>query len=135
MDFAALKAQIKADEGIRLHPYADTTGKQSIGYGRNLTDNGIDIDEAEMMLDKDLARIIVAVPMRWAPFSTLDPVRQNVLLNIAYNTGVNGLMLFRHMLAACARGDFVTAAAEIRNSQLAPGRALRLAKQMERGVL
>ncbi len=135
MDFAALKAQIKADEGIRLHPYADTAGKQSIGYGRNLTDNGIDIDEAEAMLDKDLAKLIVAVPLRWSPFTTLDNVRQTVILNIAYNAGVNGLMLFRHMLAACARGDFETAAAEIRNSQLAPGRAMRLAKQMQKGVL
>ena len=134
IDFDALKAQVKADEGLRLHPYPDN-GRLSIGYGRNLTDNGIDIEEAEHLLDKDLAKLVIAVPMRWTPFSTLDDVRQSVILNIAYNVGVNGLMLFRHMLAAAARGDFETAAAEIRNSQLAPGRAARLAKQMQKGVL
>ena len=64
----------------------------------------------------------------------LDPVRAAVLVNIAYNFGVTGLMAFHKMLAAAQAGDWDTAGAEIVDSQIAPNRARRLSVQMETGV-
>lgn len=130
----ALMQQLRDDEGLRLKPYTDTAGKLTIGYGRNLIDVGISLDEAEMLLAHDVEAIKRGVLLRWAPFARLDDVRQGVILNIAFNVGVGGLMLFTHMLAACAQGDYERAAAEIRNSHLAPLRAVRLAKQMQNGL-
>ena len=50
----ALIDSIKRHEGLRLFPYNDTTGHLSIGYGRNLTSNGISTQEAEIMLKSDI---------------------------------------------------------------------------------
>ena len=33
--------RIKSHEGLSLAPYTDSVGKLTIGYGRNLTDNGV----------------------------------------------------------------------------------------------
>ena len=41
---------LKRDEGFRSHPYRDTVGKLTIGYGRNLDDVGISEREAEQLL-------------------------------------------------------------------------------------
>lgn len=40
-DRAALLTQLKVDEGVRLRPYTDTRGFQTIGIGRNLDTVGI----------------------------------------------------------------------------------------------
>jgi len=45
--------QLKHDEGIRLFPYQCSADKLTIGYGRNLEDNGISEHEAEQMLLTD----------------------------------------------------------------------------------
>ena len=51
-----LKDLIIKHEGLRLFPYRCSAGKLSIGVGRNLDDVGITRDEAEFMLDGDIAR-------------------------------------------------------------------------------
>ncbi len=75
--------------------------------------------------------------MRWPTFTKLDEARQLVIANMAFNLGLGGLMLFTHMLAAVARGEYETAACEMLASawaqQVGP-RAHRLAKQMQTGV-
>ena len=52
---ALLRRDVMAAEGLRLKPYRDTVGKLTIGWGRNLEDNGITKLEAEVLLDHDLA--------------------------------------------------------------------------------
>lgn len=132
----ALTAQLKVDEGLRLKAYADENGKLTIGYGHNLTDLGISLDEAQMLLQNDIEVILLALPLRWPPFATLDMIRQQVIANMGFNIGLGGLMLFTHMLAACARGDYAQASAEMLDStwarQVGP-RAYRLAKMMQTG--
>lgn len=136
MNFDALKQQLKEDEGLRLRPYGDLKGKITIGYGHNLTDIGISIEMAEQLLEDDIDLTVQTLRLRWAPFDRLDDVRQGVLANMAFNLGVGGLMLFTKMLAACASGEYLTAAAEMLDStwaaQVGP-RAHRLAKMMETG--
>ena len=44
-----LKEMLIKNEGMELKPYQCTSDKTTIGVGRNLTDNGVSIDEAELM--------------------------------------------------------------------------------------
>jgi lysozyme len=50
---------IKTHEGLRLNVYQCTAGKNTIGYGRNLDDNGISKDEADFMLRNDVKETTV----------------------------------------------------------------------------
>lgn len=136
MDREALKAQLRRDEGCRLRPYRDTQDVLTIGYGRNLSRVGITRDEAEDLLEHDVLKVEGALTARWPPFLHLDDVRQQVIANMAYNLGVDGLLSFKHMLAACAQGDYLRAAAHMRQSRWAAQvgeRAQRLARAMESG--
>lgn len=70
------------------------------------------------------------------PYYGREIPRGAVLLDMAYNMGVAGLMNFHHMLAAVQAGDWKTAAAEMLNSTWAKqvkNRAYRLAAVMENG--
>ena len=65
-----------------------------------------------------------------------SPARQRVLLNMCFNLGSGGLLEFRKSLAAMERGDFETAAREMKASKWATqvgDRADRLAALMRSG--
>lgn len=133
-----LAEQLIRDEGIRLFPYRDTMGKLTIGVGRNLDDVGITIAEARYLLDNDIVRAAAAVLARVPMSHRVDDIRRAVLVNMAFNMGIKGLMGFTKMLAAVEAGDWDTAAQEMRNSKWATqvgDRAERLAVQMQTGVM
>ena len=78
--------QLKRHEGYRDKPYRCTAGKLTIGFGRNLTDNGISRKEAEIMLRddviecvKDLEIIFTQKGFKSFPFEV-----QQVLINMRY---------------------------------------------------
>jgi lysozyme len=128
--------QLKRDEGLRLTPYLDSVGKTTIGYGRNLSDEGITREEADMLLMNDIERTTNDLSKHLPWVASLDPVRQAVLLNMAFNMGIHGLMSFKNTLALVQRGDYAMAALGMLHSEWAsqvPARAQRLAKQMELG--
>ncbi len=136
MDTVTLARELRRDEGVRLMPYRDTVGKLTIGVGRNLEDRGITLAEAEILLLSDIHATIAAVEKAVPWYPRLDPVRQRVLINMAFNLGTAGLLAFRQMLAACQRGDYDTAADEMLESlwaQQVGTRALRLAQMMRTG--
>lgn len=137
MNRAALKAQLVRHEGLRLKPYRDTVGKLTIGVGRNLDDVGITEDEARTLLDNDVARVESHIARVVPAFSSLDDVRQRVLVDMAFNLGVPGLLKFKAMLAAVEARDFFHAALEMIDSRWAAQvgqRATRLAAMMETGT-
>ncbi|GEK09159.1 glycoside hydrolase family protein [Pseudoalteromonas sp. SCSIO 43201] len=124
--------QIKKHEGFRQFPYLCTAGKLTIGYGRNLDDSGINEDEAESLLASDVENAKAAVSRR-INTQHCNEARIAVLVNMAFNLGVTGLLNFRRMLQAVEKGDFETAALEMLDSRWAkqvPIRAQELAQQM-----
>lgn len=135
-DFATLREHVKRDEGLRLKPYVDTVGKITIGYGRNLSDNGITQLEAAEMLDQDLQRHVSDL-LRMFPFVLgLDSVRQIVLANMAFNMGMPTLSSFRKMWQAIKSQDFEEAARQMLDSDWSAqvgDRAHRLASAMATG--
>ena len=107
--------QLKRDEGVRLKPYLDTAGKWTIGVGHDLTDVGITEGEAEYLLANDIKRAQDALA-QFAWYTGLDPIRQAAVTNLAFNLGIVGLLHFPHFLAAIARANWASAAAELADS-------------------
>lgn len=134
-----LRRLLVKEEGIRLHEYKDHLGYSTIGVGRLLDQRkggGISLAEAFYLLDNDIRRIndalFVAIP--W--ISTLDEVRQAVLLSMAFQMGVAGLLGFRNTLHAVEEGRYADAAAGMRASKWykqTHNRAERAARAMESG--
>ena len=131
-----LREQLIRDEGCKLRVYKDSRGIETIGVGRNLRDKGISQHEADMLLDADILEYSAAV-IAHLPWSLrLDEARRAVLINMAFNLGVRGLLGFKNMLAAVEAGAYDRAAAEMMDSRWAGQvgeRAARLARQMQMG--
>lgn len=132
----AMTRQLRLHEGERLKPYRCTAGKLTIGVGRNLDDRGITAEESAFLLAGDIAReereLIRALP--WV--AGLDEVRQRVLLDMAFNLGLSGLLKFRQTLATIQAGDYQRGATMMLDSKWAQQvgtRAERLARMMVTG--
>jgi lysozyme len=135
-DRASLVADLERDEGVRQFPYVDTVGKLTIGVGRNLTDRGLSPDEIRYLLQNDIDAAMDDLNRGVPWWDRLDPVRQTVLVNMCFNLGWPRLRGFVRTLAAIRRGDYIDAAAGMRDSLWATqvgARAERLAVLMESG--
>lgn len=129
--------QLIRDESIRLRPYKDSVGKLTIGVGRNLDDVGISESEADFMLANDISAVTAQLSSNLPWTEGLDDARRGVLLNMAFNMGIHGLLGFKNMMAAVQVGKYTEAANEMLDSKWATqvgARAHRLAQQMETGV-
>ena len=115
----ALRRQIRLHEGERLKVYKCSSGKLTIGVGRNLEDRGISVEESNMLLDNDLAAFQVELLRKLPWVADLDEVRQRVLIDMAFNLGVTGLLTFKKTLAAVKRGDYEKAAPMMLDSKWA----------------
>jgi len=127
----ALIEQIKRHEGLRLKVYRCPAGKLTIGYGRNLEDNGISEEEADYLLINDLHFVEESLARRLAFWENMPKGVQQVLINMGFQLGINGLMAFRRTLALLDAGNYGAAADEMLNSRWAkqtPGRAKELAQ-------
>jgi len=103
-------------EGYRSHPYRCTANKLTIGYGRNLEDNGISREEGKFLLANDLADVaLYTAGIDY--FDRLDPVRQLVVSDMVYNLGAVRFGWFRKFNAALAIGDYTLAAHEMMDSK------------------
>jgi len=125
--------RLKNEEGFRATKYTDTQGHTTIGYGFNI-DAGITQYAAAALLNAQAAERHNAL-LAYSWYSGLDPVRQSVCLDIAFNGGLHGLLEFPHMIAALCRQDWASAAAEckVTNPELA-GRYEKLAQLLLTGA-
>ncbi|MCR4342141.1 MAG: glycoside hydrolase family protein [Gemmatimonadaceae bacterium] len=131
-----LREELRRDEGVKLRPYVDTTGHVTIGCGRNLTDVGISLEEAELLLENDMRRVDAALVEAMPWVETLDPVRKRVVQNMCFNLGLSGLMGFRVMLHHLRAGDYDGAAnamADSKWTEQVGRRAQRLIVMMRTG--
>lgn len=136
VDYTHLAEQLEKHEGFREKPYRCTSGKLTIGIGRNIEDNGITYSEAMHLLSNDICAIGEDI-QRWLPWvHDLDDTRQRVVYDMAFNMGINRLLKFRKMLAALKARDYKTASVEMMDSRWArqvKTRAETLSKMMEDG--
>ena len=134
-----------AEEGLRLEPYQDHLKFWTIGVGHLIDSRKggtlpnwirsfpIATADAEKMLKEDLADVEWIIKTQIKHWDEYSKVRQAILLSMAFQMGVSGLLKFKNMLTALENGHFKVAAAHMLDSRWAkqtPGRAARLANAM-----
>ena len=139
---ARLVEQLRLHEGERRKAYRDTVGKLTIGIGRNLDDKGLRRDEIEYLLANDIADARADLDRYLPWWRGLDPVRQRVLIDMAFNMGMGspgkgGLLSFVNTLSNIRQGRYAEAADMMLASKWAAQvgrRAVRLATMMRTGM-
>lgn len=138
-DTTNLERQLRGDEGRKKFVYKDSEGWWTIGIGRLVDERkggGLRDAEIDFMFRNDVQDRVDALQQVMPWFIFLDIPRQGVLLNMSFQLGVEGLLEFRRVLSYVKQGAHPQAAAAMLDSLWAkqtPGRAKRLAKQMETG--
>ena len=124
---------LKSDEGFEGMPYEDSRGNMTIGYGTKLP---LTKNEATVLLRMRTIQKHEELSMRKPLYRQLPQQAREVLLNMAYQLGVSGLLGFKKMWEALQKRDFSEAADEMIDSEWyrqTPNRVERLANIM-RGV-
>ncbi len=135
---------IEEDEGYRQFAYDDATGKEvkapigklTFGYGWNIQDVGIEKDFALLRLRYTIDKTIDKIKHLFPSFILLDEVRQAVLINVAFNTGLKGLLNFKKMLNFVSQKRYADAGIELLDSSAARklvNRYSRLSRMMITG--
>ena len=123
-------------EGMRLRAYKCSAGKVTIGCGRNCDDIGITREEALYLLNNDIARVVGEAVGAFPWFNFLNPPRQDVILSMLFNLGLEGFKNFKQTIEAITNGNFERAAQEMLDStwhKQVGQRAVELAKIMATG--
>ena len=123
--------QILVDEGFMAKPYKDTRGTWTFGHGLTyLTKNESKLVVGSQRLPHIEEHLQEAVP-NYCVFPTEV---KKVLLNMAYQMGVTGLLGFRLALQAAQEGDYMEMAWQMKDSEWfeqTPDRARRLIARIE----
>lgn len=131
--------QLRFEEGVRKSAYQDHLGYWTVGVGRLIDarkGGGLSDDEIDYLLKNDVARIVGQLRGKLPWFSGLNDARQGVLINMAFQMGVDGLLQFKQTLAAVQAEHFAHAGTLMLQSKWAqqtPNRARRMARQIETG--
>lgn len=114
-----LAADITRDEGRERSAYQDSRGYWTIGVGHLIDGRrggGISDAIIDAILQEDVAAKKAQLTDQIPWWTTLDDVRQDALVNMAFNLGVDGLLQFEHFLGALHAGDYASAAASMMQS-------------------
>lgn len=129
--------KIRLEEGFEPKPYKCTEGKLTLGIGFNL--EAIEMPEhiAMMWLDHILDELTRDLEQEsW--FRDLNEARKVVILDMAYQLGINGMLKFQKMINALRWERWDEAANELLDSKYAkqtPNRAHRNANILLTGEL
>ena len=150
-----LRETLKRDEGFDLKRH-EVQGIDHIGYGINLEQElpdellqylGVEAEDAIQEITQEQADYLLEYYVAVAEgdcktiygdtWQRLSPLRQEVLINLAFNLGLPRLKAFRKMNAAIRAEDWTAAAAQMLDSKAARqtgGRYQRLAQAFETDV-
>lgn len=131
-----LRALLEKHEGFRSKPYRCSSGKLTIGIGRNIEDVGISEMEARLLLTNDIDRILREAIESFTWFKSLNIARQDVVLSMIFNLGLAGFKGFKRTISAIQYGNYNLAADEMLESAWAGQvgeRAIELAAMMRSG--
>ncbi|SHN39985.1 glycoside hydrolase family protein [Rhizobacter sp. OV335] len=131
-----LTVQLRRDEDEVLHEYKDSLGYSTIGVGRLIDKRkggGITREESAYLLRNDIEKVRRQLQERAPWTAALSEPRLGVLLNMAFQMGIDGLMAFENTLVMIEQREWEKAAKAMLQSKWAgqtPERARRLAEQM-----
>lgn len=130
-----LRERIKRHEGFSSDPYVDPLGHITIGYGHKV--EPMSQYEAEQLLDVDLRQArIQATSLFDKIWLGLNDTRRDVLTEMVFQMGKEGVSKFVKMRQALVNCDYETAAKEMVNSRWydqTQGRCRYLAYLMQTG--
>jgi len=110
--------QIKNNEGYEPSAYEDSLGFLSIGWGFCIDKKKggqLFIEESEFILQNRINKAEKLLStFKW--FQIQDDVRKGVLIELAYNMGLHGLLEFTKMLSGFSSKNYNIAANEFINS-------------------
>jgi hypothetical protein len=107
-EFQKLRDLLIRNEEFRQRRYEEPTENFGARLGRN---GGVNLHPRA--LEQDVRRIAGQLQARWPPFSELDLVRRRVLIHIAFDLSVAGLLMLRRLITAVEYGFWDTAAEEL----------------------
>ena len=145
-----MRPQLVLHEGLYLKPYNCPAGALTIGVGYNIDahgppfgmnlaeimQKGITKEQAMSLLDKQINGFAYQLDYSLPWWREQDEVRMRVLLDMAFNMGISGLLTFRNTLKSVERGDYENAAIGMSKSKWArqvKTRATRLIEMMRTG--
>ena len=132
-------SQLKRDEGEKLYAYQDHLGFWTIGIGILIDKRkggGLLPEESEFIFKNRLKLIGKELELRLPWITRLDPARRGVLVNMAFQMGIAGLLAIKNTLSMIEAGKYQDAAKAMLQSKWAkqtPARAQRLSNQMATG--
>jgi len=136
MNRALLCQNLRRDEAESLKLYRCTSGKLTIGVGRNVEDRGISKDESELMLRNDVDAVMNEIKRVLPKFDAYTEARQRALANMLFNLGLSRFSGFKKMILAIKDERWDDAAREMLDSKWAGQvgqRAVRLSIMMRNG--
>jgi len=127
----------RVTKGGRHVPYKDSKGKLTLGYG-HLLERGVTESVALLLLQEDIQEVINELRRKWWWFDELDAVRQEVVINMAFNMGVPRFATFKRTIGYISEGEYVLASQEMLDSKWAredvgPSRSSQLSRMMANG--
>jgi lysozyme len=118
-----LEEDLQRDEALRLIAYPDPGTKGppwTIGYGHTGREvhPGLvwNVTEAIQALRYDIASTEMGLTTALPWFTCLVPLRQDCLINMAFNLGVHGLLGFTTFLEFVKRGHYPEASLDLRGT-------------------
>ena len=134
-----LRAQLREFEGVVPYAYQDQFGYWTIGVGRLIDKRKgghLSDEEIDFLLDNDIKRVAKEVIEALPWVAHMTEARQAVVLGMAFQMGLHGLLGFTGTLASMRDEHYADAAEGMRLSQWAkqtPQRVHKMAYQMESG--
>lgn len=131
--------QLLEHEGCIPYAYLDGLGYLTIGVGRLIDHRkggGLSNEECRVLLVNDIERVKRELDKALPWWRALDEVRSRVLIDMAFNLGIRGLLKFTKTLASIKSGNYEAAAREMLNSKWATQvgkRATRLSRMLRTG--
>lgn len=131
----SLRERIERHEGRRTVPYKDTEGFLTVGVGRCIDKVPFSHDEIDLMLTNDIKRAKQGAES-FVVYEFLNETRREVLIEMVFQLGRNGVSKFKRFLAAALAQDWQRAYDELLDSKWArqtPNRAKELAEIFKNG--
>ncbi len=94
-------------------------GNATVGIGFNMQGEGLSLAESKAVLAIKLERLTNQLSHDLDYFNALDEVRQAVLIDMAYNMGLEGLLEFKDTLQAVKTKDWDSAVWNMHQSKWA----------------
>lgn len=110
---------LEKHEGYRQFIYRDSLGIETIGIGRNLKNRGVTRAEALYLLENDIQDFTKQLRNRLYWFDSIHPDAQMVLIDMAFNMGLAGLLTFHDTLEHIKNENYKAASGTMLQSKWA----------------